>query len=163
MKGGRILLRLTLGALALAATGAVVLFLVVYVALVEPWPFSLRQGPDTDYAREVVHRYFGTTPPEGIQRLYAWDSWAGPGESILYLKFRFDDEKVLHRFLTPDSFWRLERLSDKEMARLTTFRGPSWWPPDAELRRFPRAYRRGNAVVWVDPSGRLAYLQDARV
>jgi hypothetical protein len=60
---------------------------VLYVVVLQGWPVSMIQGPDTGYAREGYARVVRTDPPETVSAVY-------------YRVHGWDDETRLLRFMT---------------------------------------------------------------
>ena len=44
--------------------------IVLAVAVFQPWPFSLREGPDTEWTRGGFEQTFGFAPPASVEELY---------------------------------------------------------------------------------------------
>ncbi len=139
-------------------------FATLWVAVTEPWPLSLRQGPDTASARETFERNLGFAPPPSVTQLFARLEWGGPGEHLLYVSFHFEDDAVLEQIVT---HLRLER--DDEAPAAPDFSGPAWWPPMdsldqiAEIYRWPNGQPQRFVRLWVDRSASRAYLHDVDV
>jgi hypothetical protein len=143
--------------------GALLLYALLMVALAEPWPISLRHGPDTPYARSVVERHFYGADLAGIRKIYAWDSWAGPGESILYVRFEYDSLEAALRFLGTQHTAPLRLVPEEQVASLPIFDGPAWWPVRDSLVARREVFRSGAALVWVDSLRRIVHLQRAKI
>lgn len=136
----------------------------LWTLLTEPWPLSLRHGPDTDAAREAFADALGYAAPPGLHDLYARRAWGGPGEEIVYVAFRFDDPAVLDELARRLG---LARVEPAEVPGLDAFDGPSWWPSRSELAGRPEGWRRTGSTpqafvhLWVDRVEGRAWLQDA--
>lgn len=127
-----------------AGLGTMVLFIglmlgLLFVSLTEPWPVSLRHGPDTDYAREQFGRYVGPQELAAVAELYAWRQWAGPGEHVFFACFVPRDTAVKQRIV---SRFSLARVEATERAKLSVWEeGPHWWPHREALHGATPMYR----------------------
>jgi hypothetical protein len=135
------------------------LFGAALAALFEPWPLSLRQGPDTEYARACFERQLRRPPPPGFVDLYCRQEWGFGGDSVHSIRFTYPEDlaaAAVARHLGMD------RVGEPDRSTLRYLRGPPWWPSRAELSGLPRVYRRGPyAVLWMDPVSRTGYYQKA--
>jgi hypothetical protein len=144
--GSRVLLALSWVAASAVTAGL--------VWMEEPWPLSLRQGPDTSLARGVFQRNFGVEP--SISNVYARVDWTG----TMYLAFSFEDAALIQRIVERQSL-RPARSTDTAevvVARL------SWFPSAAALSQIPERYvndsSRGRISMWVDRvRHRVFYIQ----
>jgi hypothetical protein len=139
----------------------------LWVALAEPWPLSLRQGPDTRHAREVFAARFGFPAPPSVRRLYARHEWAGFGEHVTSVTFEWTDEQVIRDIVSTLS---LETVPQDGVTALHGWPGPPWWPTRGELSLADEAYRRPGKPdaqvfmhLWIDRKRRRAYFQDVDV
>ena len=96
----------------------------------EPWPLSLRQGPDTSSARSIFHDHFGVEP--SVSNIYARVDWTG----AMYLAFSFEDPAVVERLVERRS---LRRVAPNERTAIAV-KGPSWFPSSEGLRQIPETY-----------------------
>lgn len=102
----------------------------LYVAAVEPWPLSLRQGPDTETARQSFRDHFGFDAGGSVTEIYAYSF--NLRDSSTYLRFRVRDASVIDRVVRakdlsvlPDTMRRDPRANAHAgEARL------SWWQRD---------------------------------
>jgi hypothetical protein len=112
----------------------------------EPWPLSLRQGPDTSLARGVFQRNFGVEP--SISNVYARVDWSG----TMYLAFSFEDAALVERIVER---WSLRPARSTDPAEVVLAR-LSWFPSAEALRQLPERYvndsSRGgtSTLMWVD-------------
>ncbi|MGE3540481.1 MAG: hypothetical protein AB7N91_23950 [Candidatus Tectimicrobiota bacterium] len=139
----------------------------LWIAVEEPWPLSLRHGPDTPYAREVFTQHMQFVPPASVTALYGRRAWAGFGEHITSITFRFTDEEVIRTMVTTLS---LELVPPGEVQMLRALAGPGWWPAQAMLSRLPEAYRHKWGAdpqvfrhLWIDRVQRRVYFQDVDI
>lgn len=122
---------------------------IVLIGLWQPWPLSLKQGPDTDYARDEFRRAFGFEVPPSVSGVHA-RRVAIMGEWTQHIRFSFEGTQVVE-----DIVERLELARVTEDERSGSLAGfvrvsnapASWWPA---------ARVNGAAVVYVDP-GTLAF------
>jgi hypothetical protein len=73
--------------------GAFLALLLLFV--VQPWPISLRQGPDTDYAREGFQRHLRLPPPPEVDDLHYRGE--GIGDATYWIAFRCSDPALVER------------------------------------------------------------------
>ena len=136
------------------------------ISVEEPWPISLRHGPDTGYAAEVFETTFGRPADQAVTELYGRTEWAGFGEHITSVKFRYTDEAVLTEIVESLS---LERVPPGQ-PDVDAWPGPPWWPPQQVLAHAHVVYRSSFPEtsqvfrrLWIDEARRLAYFQDVDV
>lgn len=130
-----------------------------YAALVEPWPLSLRQGPDTDYARSCFERHLEEVPSPTVVEVYCREEWGPHGDSIYSIRFSFDHHSQVEKLAQRKDMYQVE---DPDRSGYEYYRGPSWWPTEAELLALPEAYayrQYEEEHLWVDPAARIAYFQ----
>jgi hypothetical protein len=132
------------------------------VALAEPWPLSLRHGPDTTSARVVFEREIGFAPPGSVSDLYGRRAWAGFGEHLVWIAFRCDDPAVVADL---SGRLRLAPVATEEIPSLAVFDGPRWWPARPALQAMGTAYRQATGGssqvfthVWHDTSNGRVYV-----
>jgi len=131
--------------------------IVFFMAIFEPWPLSLRQGPDTAFAQHRFEKVFTFTPLPSITELYCQESWEFGDGNFYRFKFRFTDDAVVQKII--DTL-RLEPVLESETnaSWMTEGSPPSWWPKPGPLK-YQGAYRAGKskAGLWVDRESRIAY------
>ena len=133
--------------------------IVVALAAFQPWPFSLREGPDTDWAREGFEQTFGFAAPASVEKLYCrrvsfWQS------RQVYSKFTYTDPGVAERILDKLQLKKGEPRGYQEIRE----HFPSWWlrgipqhDDDAlEYHHRPSATHAGEAV-WIDRESKTFY------
>jgi len=153
--------RLTISALCGAGVFAgiwLVLIGVFYAALLEPWPLSLRQGPDTDFAHTCFKRHLWVSEhPSSVFGIYCRDEWGFGGDSIRSIHFSFSDRLQV---LQIPRLKELKRVDDPNRRAFRYTRGPAWWPSEARLRALPEAYElQGREYLWLDSVAQVAYFQ----
>jgi hypothetical protein len=129
----RLFYRFLLGVLSFGATISLLWICLVAVSIVllfEPWPLSLRQGPDTEYARSCYARHLSPSPPDRVTHIYCREEWGFGGDSIYSIRFSFRDESILPELIR---HLRLERVDPKNQAHVRYLHGPSWWATEAQL------------------------------
>lgn len=139
-------------------------FTTVLVLLEEPWPLSLRHGPDTAAARTIFRQRFGFGPPAAVTNLYAREAFAGPGEHVTSIAFTYLDDGVIDAVVAKLS---LLRVPDGDVRTLRAQPGPAWFPVEDVLRRLPEAYRQQELDhsdvfrhLWIDRANRRVYFQN---
>ena len=125
----------------------------------EPWPLSLRQGPDTAHARQGYERLFGFAPDASLSSLYFYSF--NVRDASYYVRFRFDDAAVIDEIVqardlveAPDSARRDTRFDLRASSDHL-----SWWPPEtinaAESLFVDRrtGEKIAGAIPWNSPIG----------
>lgn len=158
-------IRIAVGLLAGLATLCllvVLLMILIYVSLVEPWPLSLRHGPDTDYARDLFDRHVDRAGSDHVTDVYAWRQWGGPGEHVFFSCFVPRDPGLPGRVVRQ---WRLGPVSDAVRSGLRTWDdGPHWWPAPEVLAAARPMFSDGGGnpqaytYFWPDVGGGRACL-----
>lgn len=136
----------------------------VLVLVEEPWPLSLRHGPDTAAARAIFRQRLGFEPPAAVTNLYAREVFAGPGEHVTSIAFAYLDDGVIDAVVAQAS---LVRVPDGDVGRLGAQQGPAWFPVEGVLRQLREAYRQKESDrpdvfrhLWVDRANRRVYFQE---
>ncbi len=97
--------------------------LVAFLAILfEPWPLSLRQGPDTAAAKAGFADVFGADPADGVPAVYyrkkgAWNN------SVIYMRFDIDQPARLASLANAAGL--VAYASDAPLPSPPD--GPSWW------------------------------------
>ena len=153
----RALLALIVFASTLAILWVAMVAVLLYFVL-EPWPRSLRQGPDTQYSRECFEKTLGCKPAEDFSTIYCREEWSFGGDSVHSIRVQFRDstavtELIKHLALTIAT-------SDQLPARYLS--GPGWWPERNLLDSMTEVYeRQGGEFIWVDRQNKIVYYQRA--
>jgi hypothetical protein len=91
------------------------------VMLLEPWPLSLRQGPDTATAKAGFAGVFGDDAG-GVARIY-YRKESGWGDATIYLRFDVDDRVRLAALANNAGLV----VYASGAPRPSPPQGPSWW------------------------------------
>jgi len=124
------------------------------VVLGQAWPFSLREGPDTGFAREKFAEHFGFTPPDSVKELYCRQAWEfGDGRTYKF-RFHFEDAAVVEAIVRG---LRLEPIDeDVRNSWVVALSGIEWWP-DRLPESYRKVYRAGpRPRLWVDSENGVA-------
>jgi hypothetical protein len=126
------------------------------VTVVQPWPLSLRQGPDTGYAREGFARHLRFEPPPSVKDLM----YRGEGlrDATYWITFACDDPAVVERIAQELS---LEPVAGpiRDLGDPYT-RRPIWWGRDAGAEP-DRAWERGEVrYLWYDSARGRAFYEE---
>ncbi|MEN8260285.1 MAG: hypothetical protein ABFS02_06825 [Pseudomonadota bacterium] len=122
-------------------------------------PFSLRQGPDTDYARACYERYFGRAPPANVGGIFCRQEWGFGGDSINSIRFSFSDRWPLDRLFDD---LQLDRVHGNDRGDVRYLAGPDWWPGKDRFASLEEVYQRaGVEFLWVDEDAGEAFFQRA--
>ena len=133
--------------------------MMIWAAIVQPWPVSLMQGPNTDFAREGFRRHAREPVPSSVEGVY-YKRDGGWQDTHDKLRFEFTDPATIDAIVA-----RLELGTEKP--ELLMFDGPApqakprWWRHDApeQLRRLDCGDGRWGTTLWVDDAGGVAYLR----
>lgn len=156
----RLLFSLLASTVALLAIG-VSLIGTFYVLWIEPWPISLRQGPDNSYAHACFERVTGEDLPPTFFGVYCREDWGPFGDSTYSIRFSFDHRSQVDQFV---QLMDLRQIDDPGRSGFEYKTGPAWWPTEIEMFALPAAYRYAKheyETFWVDPAARIAYFQKA--
>ena len=133
--------------------------IVMALAVYQPWPFSLREGPDTEWARGGFEQTFAFAPPASVEELYCrrvsfWQS------KEIYAKFTYGDDRITARILGKLRMEKGEPRGYQEIRR----HFPSWWlrgipehdNATLEYHHRPSAAHAGESV-WIDRESKTLY------
>ena len=149
----------------------------LFVAAREPWPLSLRQGPDTDHAKQGFERLFGFAPDDSQSPLY-FNSF-NVRDASYFTTFRYDDPDVIARITASRDLVSapVEARDDARFGLRVHRSHLSWWRPEAinatdslfvdrptaekitgtRAWNSPTGYSR---ILWVDETTRTAYYRE---
>lgn len=126
--------------------------------LFEPWPLSLRQGPDTDYALGCLRKHLDVTEA-AVASVYCREEWGFGGDTVYSIRFGFADADQISRIVDKR---QLVPFALKD-GRPRYISAPRWWPSERELAQLDLPFTRGGTeYLWVDPKSRTAFYQKAR-
>jgi hypothetical protein len=127
---------------------AAAMFVGSLAALVPAWPFTLREGPDTDFARAGFVRVFGVEPPASVSGLYYRVD--GPRDPVFLMRCT-----GVERALLEQAAWRLDLPAAMPVFPTAAAgeRVPAWWPEQAP--EFDAAFARGYEALWYAEAGGL--------
>ncbi len=129
------------------------------VQVFEPWPLSLRQGPDTAFSRACYEEFLGETPPADVTRVYCRKEWGFGGDSIYSIRFAFRAPSTVQAIVAR---LELNPVPAAERDRVRYLSGPGWWPLQVELSHARDVYQRnGIEFFWVDSESMEAFYQQA--
>ncbi len=121
------------------------------IAIYQPWPLTLLEGPDTDFARAGFEQICGREPPASVSGVYY--RVRGPRDPVIYLRCEGVDRALLEHVVAR---LKLEAVGEPRAAGDY----PSWWPSD-ESRGFDRVFTRADgweALWYRERDGLLLYL-----
>lgn len=125
--------------------------------LFEPWPLSLRQGPDTDYAFDCLREHLNLTA-EAATSVYCRKEWGFGGDTVYSIRFRFAEANQFDRILDER---QMVRFSVKD-GKPRYISGPGWWPSETEMRKLELPFTRGGTeYLWIDFKSSTAFYQMA--
>lgn len=124
------------------------------LALLQPWPLTLAEGPDTEFARAGFERLFGRAPPPSVHGIHY--RVEGPRDPTFFLRCEGVDPALLAEAVER---LRLQAAGVGPPVRAWDGRRPSWWPDD-ESSGFDRVFTAGDgweALWYSERDGRLLY------
>ena len=133
----------------------------IFVAIAQPWPLSLRQGPDTAYAKQGFEKLIGIPPPASVSAIYyrADEGWLDSGYR---LRFTCHDPSVVIQIAQ-----RLQLQESGEMKAGLGSRDVRWWSEKRQLktlkcfaREKPGAYYW---YLWYDPNSGIVWYEEFSV
>jgi hypothetical protein len=146
------------GSLATAAVLWALIGGLFVVALFEPWPLALRQGPDTAFSRACYAELLGDAPVD-VTEIYCRMEWGFGGDSIASIRFVFQSPSTVDAIVRRR---QLEAVPAAEHADARYLGGPKWWPPKDRLLSVRDVYQRSrHEFLWVDVETMEAYYQHA--
>jgi hypothetical protein len=121
---------------------------VLWVAVTQPWPLTLRHGPDTNYSRQGFSRHMGFPPPASVSGIYyrADEGWL---DSAYHLRFTCQDRDLVTQVVAR---LQLQETNKATMGLLS--KSPDWWDEKARrkgLRAFAREPGGYYWYLWYDP------------
>jgi hypothetical protein len=130
-----------------------------WTMIVQPWPLTLRHGPDTNYSRDGFVRLTGIPPPPSVSGIYfrADEGWLDSGYR---LRFNCTDAAVVTQMV--------ERLHLQETnGPILVQKHPSWWA-DKDNRNGLRTYYREKPhayywYLWYDPTSGTVWYEEFSV
>ena len=134
------------------------------VAVFQPWPFSLREGPDTEWSRSGFETTFGFPAPESVTELYyrKFSFWQS---QEVYVKFQYRDPAVV------DEIMKSLQIEEVERPRTYTviqrhFRSRWLRENKPASEKITECYESpwvsgGRPFVWIDRPARLFYYMAA--
>ena len=132
-----------------------------WTMIIQPWPFTLRHGPDTDYARKGFERIIGFDPPASISNIY-YRADDGFLDSGYRLRFRCNDGAVVTQVLT-----RLELQQTNNPTMGTLSMSPKWWSErmqHKELLQYARIQPgKYYWYLWYDPDTGTVWYEEFSV
>ena len=139
-------------------TSAVVIALAV--AVFQPWPLSLREGPDTEWSQSGFEATFGFVAPGSVTELYYRKFSFWQSEEV-YVKFRFREPAVVDEIMESLRLEESDRPQTYAVIRdhfqhrwLTENKSPS--EKITECYESPRV-SGGGQLVWIDRPAHLFY------
>ena len=123
---------------------------VIWIGLTQPWPLTLRNGPDTNYSQQGFARLVGFTPPASVSDIYYRED-GGIVDSGRRLRFRCNDGSLVTQMVAR---LHLQETSNPMMG-LSSTESPKWWAERAQhrgLRQYTREEpNRYYWCLWCDP------------
>lgn len=120
----------------------------LFVMIIQPWPLTIRHGPDTQYSREGFVKLVGFAPPPPVTEIY-YRADEGFRDSGYRLRFRTSDNSVLKQVVT-----RLQ-LTETNHIHGLLLASPKWWSERTQ-RKGLLLYAREQPgkyywYLWYDP------------
>ena len=132
-----------------------------YAAIIQPWPLTLRHGPDTDYARQGFERLIGFPPPASISNIY-YRADEGFRDSGYRLRFRCYDGAIVTQVLT-----RLQLQQTNNPTMGLHSRSPKWWTERTQHKELLQYAREQPGkyywYLWYDPVTETVWYEEFSV
>ena len=135
---------------------------VLIISLTQPWPLSLRHGPDTSYAREGFAKHAGFSAPSSVSQIYYRidGNWLDVGYR---LRFRISSPDLLHQIVTHHNMTKAEKMK----MGLSSSRSPKWWR-EKRGKKGLECYSRENPgsyywYLWYDPATGTVWYEEFSV
>ena len=139
-------------------TSAAVMALAVVV--IQPWPFSLREGPDTEWSRPGFEAAFGFPAAESVTELYyrKFSFWQS---NEVYVKFQFRDPAVVDEIMESLQMGECDRPQTYAVIQ-HHFRSRWLTENKPASEKITECYESpwvsgGQHFVWIDRPARLFY------
>ena len=139
-------------------TSAVVMALAV--AVFQPWPFSLREGPDTEWSRSGFEATFGFPAPDSVTELYYRKFSFWQSEEV-YVKFQFREPAVVDEIMESLRMEASDRPRNYAVIR-DHFQDRWLTENKSTSEKITECYESpwvsgGRQFVWIDRPARLFY------
>jgi hypothetical protein len=124
-----------------------------WVAVFQPWPLTMLEGPGTDFARAGFERICGVPPPPGVSGVYYRVD--GPRDPTFFLRCEGVEPELLLSVVD-----RLHlSAAEGRASPIGEGRVPPWWPEEEE-RAFDRSFLSVDgrvALTYRERGGLLLY------
>lgn len=128
------------------------------IAIAQPWPLSLRQGPDTDYARQGFERFVGFAPPSSVTDIYYRSEFYPSQDIDGKLRFTCRDSTVVTQIIQ-----QLQLQASGEDSWGVGSTNADWWGAKPSKKFFAGERRHRYCHLWYDPdSGIVLYTEFSR-
>ncbi len=130
------------------------------VAVFQPWPFSLREGPDTERSRSGFEATFGFAAPESVTELY-YRKFSFRQSQEVYVKFQFREPAVVDEIMESLRMEESDRPQTYAVIR-DHFRDRWLTENKSTSEKITECYEApwvsgGRHFVWIDRPARLFY------
>jgi len=133
----------------------------IFVAIAQPWPLSLRHGPDTDYARQGFEKLIGMPPPVSVSAIYyrADEGWLDSGYR---LRFTCHDPSVVTQIAQ-----RLQLQESGESKAGLGSRDARWWSEKRQIKTLKCFARESPGAyywyLWYDSRSGIVWYEEFSV
>jgi hypothetical protein len=134
---------------------------VLWIGVTQPWPLTLRHGPDTEYSRQGFARLIGITPPASVSNIY-YRADEGFLDSGYRLRFTCKDSSVVSHVAAR---LQLQATDNPTLGLLSTT--PKWWAEKLQpkgilqyARELPGKYYW---YLWYDPTTGTVWYEEFSV
>jgi hypothetical protein len=119
------------------------------------WPINMREGPDTEFAKEGFRMHFGFSPA-GVDDLYYQRGWEFGDGNTHRMRFHFEDPAVIGRIVRAAG---LEPASGRDLTATWVVESdpPDWWSRDGVSKPLQIFRRHARPRLWVDVGTATAY------
>jgi hypothetical protein len=131
-----------------------------FVMIIQPWPLSIRHGPDTQYSRQGFVTLVGFAPPPSVTDIY-YRADEGFRDSSYRLRFRTSDSAVVTQVVT-----RLQLIETNNVQGLLSG-SPKWWLERTQRKNLLLYAREQSGkhywYLWYDPVTGMVWYEEFSV
>ena len=125
----------------------------IYFHILDPWPFSASQGPDTSYAHEGFRKSLGFKMSSDVEEVY-FKGYEIRDHSY-YLRFRSCSKDINSKVVEG-----LQKHANTELPPAFHLNSKlSWWFDGSESLKFEHWVSDGYTEVWVDRDECIFYVR----
>lgn len=128
----------------------------VWVLMTQPWPFTLREGPDTNYARKGFEQHLEFVSPTSVSQIY-YHADEGFTDQGYLLRFTYNDPATVTQAI---QHLQLHKTNNPESWILNN--APKWWTEKSQydgLACFTGERTNRYYFLWYDSKSRTVWYE----